>query len=565
MLNIFSKHQRTFCLTTQELISHLLLQKKYFLFLTLFFFTGMLSFSQEVNKHISYSTIYDFLDELANVQVIELNSAIKPYSRKLIGGKLKEAEQKKDKLTLRQQKDLDFFLKDYNKEFIANKDFKRRLDLFYYRDSLFSLTVNPILGYSHYTNDNGAATHRWNGGEMNGSVGKNFGFYFSLRDNGVYNILSTESILTQLPGANYKPYQGVNKQRTDYDEARGGMSCGWKWGSVSIIKDNFSWGNNYNGANIFSGRQPSFAYVQFKMSPVKWFDFNYIHGWLVSEVLDSSKTFGVGSGLRKSFFPKFLAANMFTFKPAKGLYISGGNSIVYADKYVQPIYLIPFMFYKSGDRVMNGAGANALGENSQMFADISCRMIPKTHVYTSVFVDEVNMGKMFDKKLHSNLYSWKAGVRSTNLIKNTSVTIEYTRTNPWVYVHPISTIGFESNKFNMGHYLGQNAEEIYTGIKVKPLRGLTVDLSLTSAIKGPVQTFQLINGANNTLGGVFIESISYKSEELSLKLNYEIINDLHFFAEGSYRKVSGIIAPVYAAPFYYGTTQTIHLGIAAGF
>lgn len=522
-------------------------------------------YSQEINKHISYSTIYDFLDELANIQVIELNSAIKPYSRKLIGEKLKQAEAQQQKLTSRQKKDLHFFLQDYNKEYYYNKDFKRRKDLFYYRDSLFSLTINPILGYSYSTNENGEATHRWNGGELNGSVGNNFGFYFSLRDNGVYNILSTENILTQTPGANYKPYQGVNKQRTDFDEARGGMSYGWKWGSLSILKDNFVWGNNYNGANIFSGRQPSFAYINFKMSPVKWFDFNYIHGWLVSEVLDSSKTYGVGSGLRKSFYPKFIATNMFTFKPFKGLFISGGNSIVYADKYIQPIYLIPFMFYKSGDRVMNGAGANALGENSQMFADISCRMIPKTHLYTSVFIDEVNIGKMFDKKLHTNLYSLKAGFRVTDLIKNTAITFEYTRTNPWVYVHPISTIGFESNKFSMGHYLGQNAEELFTSIRFKPIRGLTADVSLTTAIKGPVQDFKLINGANNTTGAVFIETISYKSNQVSLKLNYELINDLHLFAEGTYRKVEGIVAPVYAAPFYYGTTKTINVGLAVGF
>ena len=103
-------------------------------------------FSQEVNKHISYTSIYDYLDELANIQVIELCSVVKPYSRKLIYEKLHEAESKSELLTKRQQKDLAFFLKDYNKEVIPNKKFKRRYDLFYYRDSLFQFTLNPILG-----------------------------------------------------------------------------------------------------------------------------------------------------------------------------------------------------------------------------------------------------------------------------------------------------------------------------------------------------------------------------------------------------------------------------------
>lgn len=539
--------------------------KKYLLIILISFISNKVLFSQEVNKNIAYTSIYDFLDELANIQVIDLNSVVKPYSRQLIYEKLHEAEEKPEKLTTRQQKDLAFFLKDYNKEVIPNKKFKRRLDLFYYRDSLFQFTLNPILGYSYSKNENGHSTHRWNGLEMNGNVGKNFGFYFSLRDNGYYNLLSTPNYLTPLPGGNYKPYQGTTNVRTDFDEAKAGVSYGWKWGSISLLKDNFSWGNNYNGANIFSGKQPSFAYLSFKIKPSKWFEFNYIHGWLVSQVLDSSKTYGVGSSLRKSFYPKFLAANLFTFKPYKGLYISLGNSIVYSDKYVQPIYLIPFMFYKSGDRTMNGAGSNALGENSQMFLDISCRVLPKTHVYGSVFIDEVNLGKMFDKKYQTNLMSFKAGFRVTNLIKNTALTLEYTRTNPWVYVHPISTTTFASNNYNMGHYLGQNAQEIYIGLKVKPLRGLTLDLSYTQAVKGPTQDFVQTNGVNNVAGTNYMQSVVWMNNITSLKVNYEIINDIFIYAEGKYSDVSGIMTPTYSPDFYLGKTKTVNLGLNIGF
>lgn len=522
-------------------------------------------FPQEVNKHILFTTIYDYLDELANIKVIELNSVVKPYSRSLIYSKLHEADGKRELLTRRQQKDLDFFLKDYNKEVIPNKKFKRRYDLFYYRDSLFQFTLNPILGFSFSKNENGYAYQRWNGLEMNGNVGKNFGFYFSLRDNGIYNVLSTPNFLNQMPGGNYKPLQGTNKTRTDFDEARAGISYGWKWGSISLLKDNFIWGNNYNGANIFSGKQPSFAYLSFKMQPSKWFEFNYIHGWLVSQVIDSSKTYGLGSSLRKSFYPKFIAANLFTFKPYRGLYISLGNSIVYSDKYVQPIYLIPFMFYKSGDRTSNGAGSNALGENSQMFFDVSCRVIPKVHVYGTVFIDEVNVGQMFHPKTQTNLMSFKGGLRVTNLIKNTSLTFEYTRTNPWVYVHPISTITYASNNYNMGHYLGQNAQEIYVSLKVKPLRGLTFDLSHTQAIKGPARDFVQINGANNVAGTPFMENIVWMRNLTSLKINYEILNDVFIYGEGAYSDVSGIMSSTYTPDFYMGKTKTLTVGMNIGF
>lgn len=542
------------------------MKKGLLLFLLYAFFPPFL-FAQEINKHISYTSIYDYLDELANTHLIELNSAVKPYSRKFIGDKLREAEKQPEKLTKRQQKDLAFFLKDYNKEVVPDKNFKRRLDLFYYRDSLFSLTINPILGYSQSTNQNGNASHRWNGGELWGNVGGRFGFYFSLRDNGINNVLSAPGYLTQLPGGNYKPYQGTNHVRTDFDEARGGMSYGWKWGSVSLLKDNFTWGNNYNGANIFSGRQPSFAYLQFKMKPVKWFEFTYIHGSLVSQVLDSTRIYGSGSSLRKNFIPKYVAASIASFMPAKFLWISLGNSIVYADKYIQPIYLIPFMFYPSADHTMNGAGSNSLGENSQMFLDLSLRCIPKTHLYSTLFIDEVNVGKMFTPSKQTNLFSFKAGIRFTNLlVKNTSLTFEYTRTNPWVYVHPIATTAFSSNNYNMGHYLGQNSEELYAGLKVKPARGLVFDLGYSVAYKGEVQDFVQVNGVNAGVAGAkFLTSYYWSQRSLLAKVQYEIINDVFVFGSVLVSKVDGLLATQYTAPFYQGNTNTITVGINAGF
>jgi hypothetical protein len=548
--------------------------KKFLLLLLVFQNLCFTSFSQEINKHISYITIYDYLDELANMGVIELNSAVKPYSYKLIGEKLKEAETKQELLTKRQQKDLAFFLKDYNKlydtdghanffgkefskDYDSSKHLKKRLDAFYYKDSLFMFTLNPILGYSSSSNKNGTAWHRWGGAEVNATIGKHFGFYFSLRDNSVKNILIGPTYLTQDQGGNLKP---GSTNMADYDEARGGMTYGWKWGSISLIKDNFAWGNNYNGANIFSGRQPSFAYLNYKLKPAKWFEYNYIHGSLISGILDSSRTYGMGSSLRQDFIPKYMAANLATIRFTKKLFVSVGNSIVYADKYIQPIYLIPFMFYPSADHTQNGAGSNAVGENSQMFLDVSCRNIPKTHLYGTVFVDEINLSKIFKPHQQTNFLSFKAGVRFTNIIKNTAFTFEYTRTNPWVYVHPISSITFASNNYNMGNYLGQNSDELYGGIKIKPLRGLTLDAGLSWARKGEVLAYQQINGVNNNAGTPFMHNIQWQNKSLLLKAQYEIINDVFIFASCNYQQITGttIGLETYSPAFYYGNTTTIN-------
>ena len=72
--------------------------------------------SQEVPQSVNNKGIYEFLDELANNHIIEINSVVKPYSRLFISKRLKEAEEKKDQLNPRQQKELDFYLMDFGKE-----------------------------------------------------------------------------------------------------------------------------------------------------------------------------------------------------------------------------------------------------------------------------------------------------------------------------------------------------------------------------------------------------------------------------------------------------------------
>ena len=49
---------------------------------------------------------------------------------------------------------------------------------------------------------------------------------------------------------------------TDWSEMQGGITCSWKWGNAGFVKDHQQWGNNYNGANIFGGNNPTFRPVQ---------------------------------------------------------------------------------------------------------------------------------------------------------------------------------------------------------------------------------------------------------------------------------------------------------------
>ncbi|HRH65905.1 MAG TPA: hypothetical protein PLU53_06380 [Bacteroidia bacterium] len=520
---------------------------------------------QEVYLHVSNTDVYDFMDELSNAGVITLNSAIKPYSRMLIAQKLAEASAKQAELNARQVKDLEFYLKDYNKELKPDKNFKKRLDLLYYKDTLFTFSFNPILGVSVYANDSGSFYHRWNGAEAFAYAGNHFGFYASLRDNHESKRLSDPLYLNQENASNYK---ADTKGGGDFDEMRGGLTYAWSWGSLGLVKDHMVWGDNYHGANILSGHQPSFTMLKLHLQPVRWFDFNYVHGWLVSDVVDSSRLYLNGQSYRKTLRPKYLAANLFTFTPVRKFQFSIGNSIIYSDQDVQPAYLIPFFFYKTVDHAQTSAGSNFLGQNSQLFFNISSRNIKNAHLYMSLFVDEIALGRATDKDKHTNFYSLKAGFHLSNLlVKNLFFTTEYTRTNPLAYRHYISTATYASGSYNMGHYLGDNAEEIYLSAGYKPLSRLYFEFAYTAAAKGYEYAYTGVSSdpVGNGLGLPFLSRTYWEMSEISFKARYQALNDAWIFAGVSSSEHKGILLNTYTMPEYAGKQTTIHAGVNIGF
>lgn len=508
------------------------------------------AYNQEVSHNISNTGVYEFIDELANIRIIEVNSVIKPYSRLYIAGKLKEANNRRDALTLRQQKELDFYLRDFGKE-SGYAGQKKRTDLFYYNDSIFSLTVNPIAGGEIFQNDQGRATYLRNGIEARAYAGR-WGFSASLRDNHENPLLGKDEYLTSREG-------GHIKGSTDWSDMLGGVTYSWKWGNAGLVKEKTMWGNNYNGANILSGKSPSFIHLRLQLKPTRWFTFNYIHGWLNSMVVDSADSYWVrnsyGEDFREVYHRKYLAANMFTFTPLPGLKISAGNSIIYADENINPAYLIPLFFYKSVDHSLTSGIDNM---NSQMFLDISSRQIKHLHLYSTLFIDELSVSR-FTKKDEWNFLSWKAGFRLTDLPANLSLTAELTYTYPLTFQHYVPTLTFETAGFNLGHYLKDNSRELFLSLNYKPVRTLNISIFLIDAVRGPDYTVQ----GGSRLGNPPLAETRWSNRTTGFKAGYQVINDLYIWVSFLNSNITG--EPSWSPAFFRGNNNTLNAGITAGF
>lgn len=510
-------------------------------------------FSQEIPEHISYTRIYDFLDELANDGVIELNSAVKPYSRSFIAEKLLEA-QKSDALNKRQRDELTFFLNDLALEQDKLPDTKltlvRNNDLtlafiqpaFTYRDTLFRARISPLLGMDITRNANGTIIKRWYGADFQTMLGKHLSVYGSLRDISIDGaLLARPGYLNDYPGYEYKESSAGG----DYSDSRGGIIYSWKWGSVGLLKDNVEWGDNYHGSNILSGRAPSFPMISLHLKPAKWFEMSYFHGWLVSNVLDSTRYYLDNVNVKHYRMKnKFIAANLFTFTPVSHLNLSIGNSIIYAEDNIQPAYFIPIAFYKSIDHTLT-KGLDLENQNSQIFLNISSRNIRHLHLFTSIFADEISFDRFLPSVPQKNPISVKVGGELTDFpVQNLSLVAEYTRNAIIVYKHSIPALTWASNGYNMGSYLSDNSQEIYLAMKYKPVRGLDLNLSYMSALHG--NEFRYIrreaNGTDATnvfLAQPFLGEISWSNQTVSFQAQYEIINNAYAIVQVDYSDIRG--------------------------
>ncbi len=524
------------------------------LFLILFAISST-AFPQFIPVHHQTNDIYSFLEELP----VYYNSSIKPLSRLEISDLLTAVDT--TKLSSRQKKELAFYLKDYNKEKYPEKNFERRLDLFYYRDSTFSFTINPVLGGKSWVNKNGFEYHWWNGAEAFATIGK-WGIYGSLRDNHLSSKLYAPQYLDQQPaGSNFKL---ASDGKTDFEEIRGGITYAWKTGHVGLVKDNFEWGSNYHGANIFSGHTPAFVHLDLQIKPASWIEFNYTHAWLNSEVVDSSRSFWVtntyGTSLRREYNSKFMAANMLTVHPFPKFSISAGNSIIYDYDQLHPAYLIPVMFFKAIDHNLTAGITNM---NSQMFFDISSKNINHLHIYSTLFIDELAVDRIKTKDEH-NFASLKAGFRISNIIPDFFGGFEYTITNALTFKHNVPTTTFESNHYNLGHYLMDNAKELYLDLGWKPIRNMLVQLSYTDILKGPDHTE--LGTLPRASIKPFVPTV-FESRSIELTASWQVINDLYIRLGYIHKKVLGDPAALakFSPEFWWGETNTLNFGLNYGF
>ena len=523
--------------------------------------------AQRIPEAIEYTEVYDFIEELTSDGVIQSNAAIKPYTRDAIARMLLDAQSKDSLLNQRQKDDLQFYLQDYALEAdtlpvyysyghrhvtqwitpVSNLSLADPSLHILTQNKVFKMRVRPILGMDLSYNKHGMLMHRWYGAEIQMDIAHHLSIWGSIRDNswsgqGIDGSKITKpQYLNDLAGVQYKEsnYGG------DFSDSRGGISLYTWWGSIGVQRERIQWGDAQHCSNILSAHNPAVPMVTLQLTPCKWFQFDYFHAWLPSNVMDStyyySERYKEGE-TKLNYRPanKFMAANMFTFMPIKYIQFSFGNSIVYAERTVQAAYFIPIAFYKSLDHLLT-KGLGSENQNSQVFASISVRPTDHLRLYGSFFLDEFKLARLKPSNKEKNPISYLVGFNWSGWpVKGLSLRGEFMRSYIACYTHSIKVTDYSSNSYNMGHYMGDNAQSIFVQLSYRPVRGLRLTLDYTNDTKYRAYDYvrAYIAGQRNTTTPIiaqkpFDEKI-WRNDILRFRAVYEVFNNCYAHVDVSY-------------------------------
>ena len=533
--------------------------------------TASMAQAQVIPEALEYTEIYDFLDELATDGIIDLTEAVRPYNRAQIAAMLRTAQEKDSLLSRRQKDDVQFYLQDYALELdtlpvyhsyghrhvtqwitpVSNLSLADPSLHILTKNKVFKMRVRPILGMDLYASKKGIITKRWYGADIQMDIAHHLSIWGSILDkswngsllNSTYFPTSGDKMygarltkpgyLNNLPGVQYKEanYGG------DFSDSRGGIALYTWWGRIAVEREQLQWGDAQLSSNILSAHNPAVPMVSIQLTPCEWFQFDWFHAWLVSNVIDSTYYYTevYDEGVTKIHYRpmnKFMAANMFTFKPIKYIHFSFGNSVVYAERNVQAAYFIPIAFYKSLDHLMT-KGLGVENQNSQVFGSITVRPTDHLRLYGTFYLDEFKFARLSPSNKEKNPISYVVGFQWSGWpLNGLSLKGEFMRSYIATYTHSIKVLDYTSNTYNMGHYMGDNAQSIFVQLSYRPTRSLRLTLDYTQDTK-----YRNYDYVRKYIAGTRIEhpiiaqkpfsEKTWRNDEIKFRAVYEVFNNCY--------------------------------------
>jgi hypothetical protein len=318
--------------------------------------------------------------------------------------------------------------------------------------------------------------HRSSGGVWHGSP-KSITFAgWGVRGTGSINNweLSTELVLMRFFGLHRIPnrfsseqgfswQQNVTANQDEVDTDYTSVLLKYKLDNFEAMfgKYSRSWGPGVSSITV-SQKAPTYPQFGFDWNIGPGLRFRYGHANLRSNILDEARTDSSQAinKVRKVYLSRYLAAHRVELDLPKGFTLGLHEAVVYGDRDIDMIYLIPFISFWSAQNYVGDL------DNVQLSVDLTYRPSQNIKIYGVFFMSEFAPRIAFEKA-NGNWFGWQGGAQLKSLlIDGDNLVAEGSWTDHRIYRHRFPVNDYYSHDYPMGHWMGPHAQGLFLSYDV---------------------------------------------------------------------------------------------------
>ena len=519
--------------------------------------------------------VYVFLKRLEVKGLIErYHDAVLPLSRRDVATFLDRIKEKRNELTSAERT----YLEDYQAEFqhslsgettgiqslissssaphggtLGDLFSPREKFLYALVDSNLSFFVNGLLNLDirRRSGDNLGGEHAEYlqfGARIRGTVYNRLGYYLHGTN---AQFWGSRELLQQDPVVGQAFTLGVTNAK-NFDFVEGYVRYDGGIVSAQVGRERLLWGTGYDEKMIASDNVRVFDFIRAD-AEYKSLKYSFIHGWLLGKRSNLIFTLPPDTSTQYSepvVADKYFAAHRLEFS-FPGLFDIGGQEmVIYSNRSPDLAFLNPVTLIESAQR------SREERDNVLWAFDIQTHFIPNVELSGTFLLDDLNFPDLFTD-VWSNRFAYQAGMFYVEpfTLGNTSLMVEYTRVEPYVFAHNRSRENdYGSGGRPLGTRIGPNADSWFVRGDYLPMRNLHLSFRVRFVRHGMNEVDPSGNLIRNVGGDflqphrdtdpqtkVFLDGILTRTRTLQFVGSYEFVHQLwaELFIAHEEKKASG--------------------------
>ncbi|MFA7361031.1 MAG: capsule assembly Wzi family protein [Candidatus Kapaibacterium sp.] len=447
--------------------------KLFHVFIFLFLLTSI-CYPQIENVSIEYP-VYDFLREMTVKKIINFDEDNPNLSRFEIANFLKTIDSKKIELSSTEIK----ILNKYKVEFIpeeANKDntwqmfgsgkkFLKNLEDFFSNKQKYIFTagkpgsnafvegIGNVYAGTEFKPDNSHNTLMMDGGfRARGTIFNHLGYSFDFSKGAIFGNKELAPFIEPKLRTDFKynedseslkNYDFTNAYLKFYIEPDEGMGLSAQFG-----REKLTYGYGYGSKPILSGDNPNMDFLKL--------NFNY---GIVRFSSIFASTVGYMQENRDDRYTKYFSAHRLKVAIPDIVDLAISDVVVYNGR-IEFAYLNPIILWHFAEKSLQDR------DNKNFIFDFKTKFLKNAEFQGTFFVDDDEQFAILSGgSTRSQKYVYQFGAMIYEpIIKNLSLTVEYTKIRPFTYTHYDIRDNYTAYGVNLGHRIGPNADELFSRI-----------------------------------------------------------------------------------------------------